>query len=179
MAVKISRHLLRVNLSTGKVAEETILERDVEMLIGGRSLGALILYNEIPFGTDPLEENNKLIFSTGPLAGTAAPGSSRYCVLTKSPLTGLYLMAISGGSFGPEVARTGHAVLVIEGKSEKPVYLTITDGSVQIRGADHLWGMPADLTQEFIKDEIGGRKAKITWHWSRRRKPGPLCQYNE
>lgn len=162
MTANTGCHLLRVDLTTGKTEEEMLPERDVEMLIGGRSLGALILYKEIPAGTPPLGENNVLIFSTGPLAGTAAPGSARYCVHTKSPLTGLYLYAISGGYFGPELRRTGHDILVIKGRAEKPIYLIVSDGSIQIKDASHLWGMPADLTQEFIKDEIHDGKARIT-----------------
>ena len=162
MATKLGCNLLRVNLSTGKIEEEIKPEKDVEMLIGGRSLGALLLYKEVPAGTQPLGENNALIFSTGPLTGAIAPGSARYCVHTKSPLTGLYLYAISGGYFGPELRRTGHDTLVIKGRAEKPVYLIVSDGSVKIKDASHLWGMPADLTQEIIKDEMGDGKARIT-----------------
>ena len=89
MAQRSQRCLLRVNLTTGMVNREVIPEEDVQMFLGGRILGDMLLYNEVAAGIDPLSPQNKLLFGTGPLTGTSAPGSSRYIVHTKSPLTGV------------------------------------------------------------------------------------------
>ncbi|MDP2728387.1 MAG: aldehyde ferredoxin oxidoreductase family protein [Dehalococcoidia bacterium] len=161
MTSEAGRRLLRVNLTTEQAQKELLPEEDVARLIGGRALGAMILYNELSPGIDPLGPENELIFTTGPLTGTTAQGSSRYCVTTKSPLTGLYLMALSGGYFGPEFKRTGHDVLLIEGKASEPTYLLIKPDGVEFRDARLFWGMNTSNTQEFIKDEVGDERVRI------------------
>ena len=161
MPHRIRRGLLRINLDTRKVTRDVIPEECVELLLGGRALGDDFLYHEIPAGIEPLSPDNKLFFSAGPLTGTSAPATSRYVIHTKSPQTGLYLCTLSGGYFGPELRRTGHDMLIIEGASDQPIYLAIWDEKVEIRDATHLWGMPTDTTQEFIKEELGDSKARI------------------
>ncbi len=131
------------------------------MLLGGRALGALRLYNELKPGIDPLGSDNKLMFSVGPLAGTSAPGTSRYCVQTRSPLTGLYLQSYSGGYFGAELKKAGIDSLIIEGKSDKPVYVLISQDGVHLKDARHIWGLTTDHTQEVTKDELGDSSVRI------------------
>ena len=155
------RCLLRVDLTTRKIDREMIPEEDVQMFLGGRVLGDMLLYNELAAGIDPLSPQNKLIFGTGPLAGTSAPGSPRYIVHSKSPLTGLYLSSLAGGYFGPELRRTGHDTILIEGKSEQPVYLVISDDKVEFRDARPIWGMTTRDVQQFIRDELGDSKVRI------------------
>lgn len=161
MVNEAGRRLLRVNLTTKQVQTELLPERDVAQLIGGRALGAKILYDEVAPGTDPLGPENKLIFTTGPLTATSAQGSARYCVNTKSPLTNLYLMALSGGYFGPELKKTGNDVLLIEGRASEPIYLVIKPDGVEFKDARLVWGMNTLNTQEFLKDELGDDKARI------------------
>lgn len=161
MGKKVQRYLLRVNLTTGKFGREPIPEEDIRMYIGGRALGDIFLYRELHAGIDPLSPENKLIFSTGPLTGAGVPVSSRYIVHTKSPLTGLYLNSLAGGYFGPEMKKAGYDMLLLEGKSEKPVYLYISNENVELRDAGPYWGMTTGDTQEFIKDELGDGKTRI------------------
>ena len=161
MAQKVKRNLLRVNLTTGKVNREEIPDEDIQMFLGGRVLGDILLYRELAPGIDPLSPENKLFFGAGPLTGTQAPASSRYVVHCKSPLTGLYLSALAGGYFGPELRKAGHDVIAIEGKAEKPVYLVISDDKVEIKDATALWGMTTGDTQDCIKDELGDSKFRI------------------
>ncbi len=155
-----NRYLLRVDLSTGKVEREELPGEYLRNYLGGRVLGDVLLYNELSVGVDPLLPQNKLIFGTGPLTGTSAPGSPRYIVHSKSPLTGLYLNGLAGGYFGPELRRTGYDLVIIEGKSEKPVYLVITD-EVEFRDASPAWGMNTRDTQDFIKDELNDSNIRI------------------
>jgi aldehyde:ferredoxin oxidoreductase len=131
------------------------------MFLGGRVLGDIYMYNELSPGIDPLSPANKLFFGTGPLTGTNVPGSSRYIIHTKSPLTGLYLNGLAGGYFGPELRKTGNDMLVIEGKAERPVYLSITSDNVEVKDASRYWGMTTIDFQEFIKDELGDSKVRI------------------
>jgi len=161
MSYKRQMHLLRVNLTSGNIDREFVPEEDFQMFLGGRVLGDHYLYNEVPPGTDPFSPDNKLFFSTGPLTGTSAPGSSRYIVHTKSPLTGLYLNSLAGGYFGPAMKKAGHDIMVIEGKSEQPVYLWISDEKVEIRDAHPFWGMTTGDTQALINSDIHSTGVRI------------------
>lgn len=153
--------VLKVDLTSGKAREEILSGEHVGRFLGGRALGAMLLYNELRPNVDPLGPENKLIFSVGPLTGTVAQGSSRYCVNTKSPLTNLYLDSLSGGYFGPELKKTGFTSVVIEGKSPDPVYLLIRDNEVEIRDASTIWGMTVGHTQEFIKEDLRDQGVRI------------------
>ena len=147
--------VLRVDLTRNQFAVTEMSRTDRESFLGGRGLGALLLYRELPPKTDPLGEENLLIFSTGPLAATSAPCSSRFCLTTKSPLTGFYLSSISGGYFGPALRKAGIDVLVIKGRASRPTYLLVKEDGVEFRDASGLWGMATDHTQEFIRSELG------------------------
>ena len=146
--------LFRVNLSNKEVLKESILGEDVEMYLGGRVLGAKMLYKELPAAIDPLSPENKLFISAGPLTGTTTPSTGRYVIQTKSPQTGLYLSTLSGGHFGPALRRAGCDMLIVEGVSETPVYLLMGKDDIEIREASHLWGMTTGDTQALIKEEL-------------------------
>lgn len=161
MSQRIKRYLFRIDVGTRKAVRDEISQEDTEMFLGGRVLGDKFLYEELSAGIDPLSPDNKLFFSTGPLTGTNAHATSRYIIHTKSPLTGLFLCSLSGGYFGPELKRTGHDMLIIEGRSEKPVYLVIRDDKIDIKDASHLRDMTTDITQELIKKELGDSSVKI------------------
>ncbi len=150
--------ILRVNLSNGKISEEPINEELAKKFIGARGYAAKILFDEVDPNADPLGEENKLIFATGPLTLTASPTGGRYDVVTKSPLNGVIAGSNSGGFWGPELKKAGYDILIIEGKSEKPVYLWITEDNVEIKDASHLWGKDTYETTDKIIEELGGDK---------------------
>lgn len=157
---KIFGKLLRINLSNQVFNEEQVSEKIVSQYLGGRSLGAWLLYHELDSGIDPFSESNKLIFMTGPLVGTIFPSCNRYIVLTKSPQTGLYLMSISGGNFGTSLRRSGYDIVVIEGESEKPVIVSIVDGDAKLLPAEHLWGLnTSDCEGELKKTTDNNNRA--------------------
>ena len=137
--------VLRVNVTTGKVSLEPLKDDLLKQFIGGRGIGAKLLYDELTPGVDPLSPLNKLVFTTGPLACTVAQSCSRWMVTTKSPLTGGMFRSTAGGGFGAEVKSAGYDVLIVEGKAEKPAYILIQDDRVEIRDAQDLMGM---LTHE-------------------------------
>ncbi len=153
--------LLRINLSTGDINVEEIPEEYLRKYIGGRGLASFYLYKEIDPKIDPLSPENKLIFATGPLSGTAAPTGGRYMVVTKGPLTGTIASSNSGGFFGAELKHAGYDMLIIEGKSEKPVYIFINDDHVEIRDASHLWGKNTHYTTDKLREEVGIKNAKV------------------
>ncbi len=151
----ISRKLLRINLSTGKVTEEPVADSVVTDFIGGRGLGINYLYRELAPKTDPLGEHNKLLFVTGPLAGTSAQAVSRWLVCTKSPLTGAFAKSSAGGDFGAWMRFAGYDLIIVEGKAEKPVYIQLTKDTCQIKPAGELWGKETAETQEWLRKLYG------------------------
>jgi aldehyde:ferredoxin oxidoreductase len=161
MTNTVKRQLLRVNLTTQDIGRDIIPERDIRMFMGGRALGDIILYRGLTAGVEPFSPANQMVFCVGPLTGTQAIGSSRYIVHTKSPQTGLYMSGLAGGFFGPELRKAGYDVVIVEGKSEKPAYLVISDHRVELRDASAFWGMTTGDTQEFIKKELNDDKFRI------------------
>jgi aldehyde:ferredoxin oxidoreductase len=153
--------ILRVNLTTGKISTEPINEELARKFIGARGYGVKIISDEVPHNADPLGPDNKLIFATGPLTLTTAPTAARYDVVTKSPLNGVIAGSNSSGFFAPELKKTGYDILIVEGKSEKPVYLWITDEKVEIKDASHLWGKNTHETTDTLLSELGDKSIKV------------------
>lgn len=154
------RRLLRVNLSTGEIKEEEIPVKMAREYVGGRGFGAKYLYDEVAPGIDPLGSENKLLFGTGPLAGTSAQSLSKWLVTTKSPLTGTYTRSLGGGDFGAWLKWAGFELVIIEGRAAKPVYLYIKDSKYEIRDASAIWGKSTSQAQAYLKKEHGA-KARI------------------
>jgi len=156
-----ARKILRINLSKEKISEEVLNTAYAEGFIGGRGLGAKMLYDELSAGIDPLSPSNKLCIFSGPLAGTAAPTSSGCAIITKSPLTGIYNSTIFRGHFPSELKSTGYDGIIVEGRAKQMVYVWVDDEKVEIKECNHLRGMSTSDTQRAIKEEIGEEKAKV------------------
>jgi aldehyde:ferredoxin oxidoreductase len=142
--------ILDINLSTGSIGEYPLKDEDREKFLGARFISTKILWDALAPGTDPMSPDNLLIVMTSPLTGTGAPSTSRYDISSKSPLTGAIGHSNSGGTFGIYLKRAGWDGIVIRGKAETPVYLDIEEDKVQIKPADHLWGMNTEETQEAL-----------------------------
>ncbi len=148
--------ILFVDLSKGELKDEALDEKLCREFIGGYGIGARIIYNRQKAGVDPLGPDNILGFMTGPLTGTATPFGSRYGVVVgKSPLTGTWGDANSGGDFGPHLKFAGYDGVFFIGVSPKPVYLFIKDGKADLRDASHLWGKDTHETEDMLKAELG------------------------
>lgn len=152
--------ILRVNLSTGEIAKESVDSQVVKDFVGGRGLGMHYLLKEVDPKCDPLSEENKLIFLTGALTGTKAPTAGRLMVMTKSPLTGAVTCSNTGGQFPAEVKRTGIDGFIIEGKAEAPTYIWINGDDVKLLPADDLWGKTTHAATDALL-AITDPKAKV------------------
>lgn len=146
--------LLRVNLSDGKVSKEAISDSMKENFLGGRGFAIKLLWDEVKH-VDPLSENNKIIFSTGPLTGQPLPSSGKMVIASKSPLTGGYGDGNIGTMASVHLRKAGYDVAVVEGKSEKPCYLLIEDDKVQIKDASGLWGKSTFECQDILEEQHG------------------------
>ncbi len=144
--------LLRVDLNDHKIAVEEINQRWVKQFLGGAGLATKYLYEEVAGGIDPLGPENKLIFMTGPLTGTASASASRYSVVAKSPQTKLWGQANSGGSFGPTLKKSGYDGIIFEGISPHPVILQIIDGEAELIDASDLWGKTVPETEDTLQE---------------------------
>lgn len=151
--------ILRVNLTDGSLNDEALPADWAREFLGGAGLATKYLYEEVPAGIDPLGTENKLIFMTGPLTGTTSASAARYSVVTKSPQTGIWGQANSGGNFGPMLKRSGYDGIIFEGASPKPVFLKIVDGKAELKPAENLWGKKVDETDDLLREEVGGKCA--------------------
>jgi aldehyde:ferredoxin oxidoreductase len=148
--------ILFVDLSTKEIREEVPDEKFYREFIGGYGVGARIVFSRQKAGIDPLGPENILGFMTGPLTGTDFPFGGRYTVFVgKSPLTGGWGDANSGGDFGPYLKFSGYDGVFFTGASDYPVYLYIKDGKAKIMDAAHLWGKDTVETEDMLKKELG------------------------
>jgi len=154
------RKIAYVNLTTGKVVAKLIPKQIRQLYLGGRGINMYLLYNHIKPEVDPLSSENVLLIGTGLLCGIPALGSGRCDIAAKSPITGGIGDSNIGGFFAPELRLAGFDHLVISGKAERPVYLWINDGSVEVRDASHLWGKDTFETQGIIRDDNQDEEVK-------------------
>jgi len=152
--------VLQVDLTRGKVAAQELDKELARNYIGGNGFCARLLFDLIKPGTDPLGPKNFMVFAVGPLNGTIWPQTGRYEVAAKSPLTGIYGEANSGGHWGAELKHAGFDAIVVQGKSQKPTYLLIEDGKAELRDAKQLWGR-STLETETVLKEKHGRDAQV------------------
>ncbi len=153
--------LLRVNLSTGEITKEELDIALAKKFVGGRGLGSYFLAEEVDPAVDALSAENKLIFATGPLTGSQAPASGRYMVVTKSPLSGTIACSNSGGFWGAELKRAGYDMIIVQGRSDKPCYISVNDDAVEIKSAERCWGKLVSETTDLLLEEAGDAKARV------------------
>jgi len=154
--------VLRIDLSNEEIKREKIEGEVVKKYLGGRGLASKILYDEIDPKVDPLSPENKLIFATGLLTGTAASTGGRYMVVTKGPLTGTIASSNSGGFFGAELRFSGNDIIIFEGKAKRPLYLSIKGNEVELKDASEIWGKTVFETTDYLVDVFGNDKAKVS-----------------
>jgi len=152
---------LRISLDSGKVSVESINPQVLRKYIGGAGYGARILYDELQKGIDPLSKANKLIFATSPLSLNQIPGGGCVIVCFKSPLTNAWSESKCGSDFGPELKRAGYDAVIIEGRSENPVYIVINDEDIAIKPAEHLTGKSISEKIKMIREELGDQKISV------------------
>jgi len=147
--------MLMVDLSKNELKDEVLEEKLGRQFIGGYGIGARILFSRQKAGVDPLGPDNTFGILTGPFTGTPALSGTRHTVVGKSPLTGGWGDANSGGYFGSHLKFAGYDAVFFAGISEKPVYLFINNGKAELRDAAYLWGKDTRQTEDILKSELG------------------------
>lgn len=153
--------MLFVDLTNRKTVEEDLTEELGRGYIGGYGIGARIIYERMKPGADPLGPDNILGIGTGPFTGSGTISTSRFITMGKSPLTGYWGDANSGGNFPAALKAAGYDIVFFLGKADRPVYLLVTDQGVEIKDAGHLWGKDTIQTEAMIREENGNSALKI------------------
>ena len=153
--------ILRVDLSRETLRDEALREDYARNYVGGSGLAARTLYDMIDAHTDPIGPDNPLFFLTGPLVGTPMNSAGRYSVCARSPLTGIWGEANSGGFFGPELRYAGYDGVLITGKARRPVWLSIITGQAALHSAESVWGRDIYSTQTCLHEQLGEAKARV------------------
>jgi len=149
--------ILNIDLTTETVEVVPLDMTLARLFLGGRGLGARLLWDLVGPEVAPLDPENVLIFATGPMTASGAQTSNRFSVSTKSPLTGTVLDANSGGWWGMQFKRTGYDVLIVRGAAEAPKWIEITPDGVEIKDAAHLWGKGVFETTEALGQDNNRR----------------------
>ena len=149
--------ILDIDLTTGTVEVVPLDMTLARLFLGGRGLGARLLWDLVGPDVAPLDPENVLIFATGPMTASGAQTSNRFSVSTKSPLTGTVLDANSGGWWGMQFKRTGYDVLIVRGAADSPKWIEITPDGVEIKDAAHLWGKGVFETTELLGQDNNRR----------------------
>lgn len=154
--------LLRVDLSKKKIFIEKLPSENIlRKFIGAQGLSIKILYDEVPPDMHPLDPRNRIIFMTGPLTGTVAPSSSRTWVTGLRPTVLTSGTATGGGYFGPNLKFAGFDGIIIQGVSEKPVYLWIHEGIAEIRDAARIWGHDTEESEDLVIEDLQDPDASV------------------
>ena len=143
--------ILWVDLDESKLREETLDEETGRKFLGGYGLGSWTLFKQQKAGVDPLGPDNIFGLVTGMLTGTPAITGNRYAAVAKSPLTGGWGDANSGGYFGPDLKFSGYDAIFFTGISPQLVYLSINNGKAELRDAAHLKGKDSFETEDILK----------------------------
>src|SRR5438067_6695129 len=143
--------LLEIDLSSGRSSRRALEEARLRAFLGGVGLGTALLHEYAPPQVEPFSPHNPLILTSAPLVGTGLTTTAKFAVVTKSPLTGFISDSLSSSHFALELKRTGCDGVVITGRAPSPVYLSITDGHVEARDAEHLKGKSPAETEAAIR----------------------------
>ena len=151
-----AKRVLYVDLASGRTYVKPLNMDYAKKYIGGIGLAMRYWLDNTKSGVDPLSPDNSLVLALGPVSGTMFPTAGNgHAFVAKSPATFGVGEAVAHGTFGSEMKRASYDVVVLKGKSEKPVYLWIDDDSVQMLDATHLIGKSPSETEDVIKDELG------------------------
>jgi aldehyde:ferredoxin oxidoreductase len=150
--------VLEVNLTDHAIHESSLDAEIARLYLGGKGLGAWTLWEQTSPGVDPLGPENIFVMTVGPLTGSQAQTSGRWCIVTKSPQTGTYLDSQVGGHFGAALKGAGFDLVVITGRSDTPVILVMEKGTARLEDARDLWGKGIIETTDILEERYSGAR---------------------
>ncbi|EKD22091.1 MAG: hypothetical protein ACD_87C00165G0002, partial [uncultured bacterium] len=154
--------IVRIDLSSGNASSEDLSLDTVKKWVGGVGLGTKYLYEEVPPGIEWDDAENRLIWTTGPLAGTDVPGAAAINIMAKGPMTNLAGASQANGFFGAYLKFSGYDGIIFQGKSAKLVYAVIKDGKATLHDAQHLAGKDVNETERQIRSDLGVKQRDVS-----------------
>ncbi|MFW9808827.1 MAG: aldehyde ferredoxin oxidoreductase family protein [Candidatus Thorarchaeota archaeon] len=151
--------ILWVDLTEKSSSVEELPPNIYRDYVGGKGLGAYLLYRELDSGIDPLDPSNILLFMSGPLQGLPSVMNGRWALVTKSPLTGLFLDSHCGGPLGREIKNSGYDAIGVVGKSDTPVTIVVNDNTVHFQDAQKLWGKGTQEATRILHEQTSADSA--------------------
>ena len=152
---------LEIDLARGNIERVPSDPNQAGLYLGGLGTNARLLWDRVGPEVKPFDPENLLVFGTGLLAGTPAPGCNRTIVSAISPQTELFAFSMMGGFFGPELKYAGYDKIIFRGKSPELVYLWIHDQEVELRDATHFKGLGTLESAELIRQELDQPDAAV------------------
>ncbi|MBI2184510.1 MAG: aldehyde ferredoxin oxidoreductase family protein [Thaumarchaeota archaeon] len=153
--------VLHVDLTNSESWDTPLPSDYARQYLGGRGIGAKLLWDEVGPRVDPLGPQNRLIITTGPLTGTGISTSGKFVLTTKSPLTNMYMFGNAGGGFGVALKNSGFDAMIVSGRADVPVYILVDNGKVRIENAEPLWGRGTFETIELIRKSISSNVSSV------------------
>jgi len=147
--------LLSIDLSDHSSEIKEIPDEWFEDYIGGEGTAVRLLTEHVSSDLDKFDPSQPIILSTGPLTGTSVPSSGRWCIVFRSPATGTIGASNCGGKLAPEIKKAGFDMILVKGRSDEPVYVSINDDLVEFHSAEKLWGKGVEDSEDMIKKELG------------------------
>jgi len=154
--------ILRIDLTQKRIGVEDLDEAILRKWVGGVGLAAKYLYDEVPSGVEWDDPRNRLIWTTGPLAGSGVYGAATFNVSAKGPMTNLAGSSQANGYFGAYLKFSGFDGLIFEGAASDWVYLVIKDGQAELRDARHLVGKDVWEVEDQLRKELGVREKEVS-----------------
>ena len=142
--------LLHIDLTNRSYSYEPIPDEVFERFLGGKGLGAYLLYHRNPVGVDPFSPENVFIIDVGPATGTRIWSQSRFGVASKSPATGGYGESYCGGTLAPKIKGCGVDAVLLSGKADRLSFLVITEQGVSFLDATPMAGKESYETEEYL-----------------------------
>lgn len=152
--------ILRIDLSNERFTTQLVGDAFFKKYLGGVGLASKIIFDEVGTDVNPLSPDNVVVFSVGPFQGTGIPGSGRWNVSSRSPLTEIWGESCGGGYWGPEFKRSGFDAIAIKGRAKSPVYIWIDNEKVEIRDGKEVWGKMVSEANKIIKEELRDHNAR-------------------
>ena len=153
--------VLRIDLTGMTTTEEEVPEQVWKKVLGGAGYGAKVLFDEVGKEVGGLDPGNRIIFGLGPFQATQQTGAAKFCVISKSPLTGIFGETAAGANWAIELKKAGYDAIVVQGKAKKPVYLWVHDGKVETKDATPFWGKDSYVASDEILGDVGDKRASI------------------
>jgi aldehyde:ferredoxin oxidoreductase len=136
-----SAKVLRVDLSKGTTALETVGEDVVRKWVGGTGLGVYYLMKEVPPGVEWDDPENRVVIAAGPLGNTRVSGTGTTSAVFKGPMTNLLGATQANGFLGAFMRSQGIDALIIQGEAKELTHLHLGDDGPKLSSAEQYRGL--------------------------------------